>query len=67
MVDEAVLNFDLIEALVCHIVEAEAACGPGAMLEVNAVLCLAVMCHLVKAGPAGSEQSQKVHTQVPTC
>ena len=49
VVDEAVLNFDLIEALVCHIVEVEAACGPGAMLQVNTVLCQAVMCHLVEA------------------
>lgn len=54
VVDEAVLNFDLIEALVCHIVEVEAAHGPGAMLEVNAILCLALVCHLVEAEAACS-------------
>ena len=49
MVDEAVLNFDLIEALVCHTVEVEAACGPKALLEVNTACSLAVICHLVEA------------------
>lgn len=35
VVDESVLNFDLLEALVAHIVAAEAAHGPDAMLQVE--------------------------------
>lgn len=35
IVDESVLNFDLLEALVAHIVAAEAAHGPDAMLQVQ--------------------------------
>lgn len=31
-IDESQLNYELVERLVCHIVEAEAAAGPGALL-----------------------------------
>ena len=33
--DESILNFDLLEALVTHIVAAEAAHGPDAVLQVR--------------------------------
>lgn len=35
MVDEGLLNYDLLEALVVHIVQEQSACGPAAMLQVR--------------------------------
>lgn len=35
LVDETLVNYDLLEALVVHIVDVEAAHGPGALLRVT--------------------------------
>lgn len=44
LVDENLLNYDLVEALVVHIVEMQSRHGPNAFLQVCAALATAVNC-----------------------